>query len=486
MFASVFLLGLASFVLIRALSRSRGFYRYADAVFPLLFLNWGHYENLLWGWQLTQVLPIAVAAMLLAAIVRWKLDPPFRVAVLASFSLVTLPLSGGVGLPCTLGFALWLVAAGHRAWLRGTAKLKIHALIIWSISGLALILAAAYFRNLTNIRMPPVSAIHAAARAFVLVPLGFGPAGESVRPWSTVLVLALGAGATLSLALAVRHPEPGRRSAAWAYGCAFVAFAGLAMSVGIGRAGYVPRYFLFGVPAICWIYCLTELAAAPVLRRTGRGAILALSAAAIVFNTPAGLSYARARRNTMDAFAMDMRARMPPSRLIARHQRELIPFPGNGAAYRHEGLGARFEILRRFEIGAFRMLAPEPAHHEIDLRHVARQPRVDDRMSRPGWTWTLATPQYLEGIRILRPSQPISGGASAGVWTLRWLPNAAAPFVNYHSYVHWWTPAEIGATVWIYDSVATIRLEPPEGGLAMDTPELRLVVPDSGSAAVTR
>ncbi len=34
---------------------------YADAFFPLLLRHWGHYENLPWSWQVTQVIPVVIA-----------------------------------------------------------------------------------------------------------------------------------------------------------------------------------------------------------------------------------------------------------------------------------------------------------------------------------------------------------------------------------------------------------------------------------------
>jgi hypothetical protein len=42
----------------------------ADAIFPLLLMHWGHYENLLWTWQVTQVVPVVIVALLLLRALR--------------------------------------------------------------------------------------------------------------------------------------------------------------------------------------------------------------------------------------------------------------------------------------------------------------------------------------------------------------------------------------------------------------------------------
>lgn len=66
MYFNVIILATAALILIRAARSQRGKTSYADALFPLLLLNWGHCENLLWCWQVTQVLPVAIVCVLLA------------------------------------------------------------------------------------------------------------------------------------------------------------------------------------------------------------------------------------------------------------------------------------------------------------------------------------------------------------------------------------------------------------------------------------
>ena len=49
---------------------------YVDAVFPLLLLHLGLYENLLWSWQVTQMFPVIVVCGLLAMIAVYGFVPP--------------------------------------------------------------------------------------------------------------------------------------------------------------------------------------------------------------------------------------------------------------------------------------------------------------------------------------------------------------------------------------------------------------------------
>src|SRR5215469_2144611 len=73
MFFDVAALSVASAALMWASRRLRGWTSILDIGLPLLLLHWGHFENLLWSWQVTQIMPIAVVCVLVAAAVGWGL-----------------------------------------------------------------------------------------------------------------------------------------------------------------------------------------------------------------------------------------------------------------------------------------------------------------------------------------------------------------------------------------------------------------------------
>lgn len=478
MYVCVLLLGAASWALIRAAGWRRGSMSYADATFPLLLLNWGHYDNMIWGWQLTQVLPIAVAGLLLGAIVRWRLDPPFPIAVLASIGVVTLPLSGVPGLACTPGFALWLLEAGRQRWLRGRGGPRHEAAVIWAITGLALLLVPAYFMDLRNAGVPPPDAIRSAKSILSFLAHGFGPATVALRPWSIVIALAVFAVATTWMIRALQDAEPSRRSYALALAFALIAFVGLAVSIGVGRpsTSFPHRYYLFAAPALCWVYLTTGLPRHEGVARAGRTTLLALSLAAAVYNTSVGLGHASMRSTAMHVFKADMRRGVPPSELVARHQRTLLPYPEEGGAYWHEPLASSFEMLRDARIGDFTALAPQPHLREVDIKEVAALSLIDDSQGPvSGWLWELNEPRHVAGVRIMQPREVLNNGTGAA-WTLEWTRNPAEPFSKGRRYVHWWSENEASATVWIYDTIATLRVALPKNGVTASVPELRLLI----------
>ena len=75
MFFNVLALGAVSLAMIRAASRIRGRMSYCDCFFPLVFLHWGHFENLLWSWQVQFVPPVMAVAV----------NPVGRVSVTETF-----------------------------------------------------------------------------------------------------------------------------------------------------------------------------------------------------------------------------------------------------------------------------------------------------------------------------------------------------------------------------------------------------------------
>ena len=114
MYFNVLILAAGAAALMLASRGLRGESAVADAVFPLLLLSWGHYENLLWTWQTTQVLPLVIVCLLLALGARHGLELPFALSVAAGVGVMLLPLCGVPGLVYVPALALWVVAAGAR------------------------------------------------------------------------------------------------------------------------------------------------------------------------------------------------------------------------------------------------------------------------------------------------------------------------------------------------------------------------------------
>ena len=116
MYANVLALGAVAFAMIWVAKGLRGRSSYADAFFPLLLLHWGHCENFLWTWQLTQVTPVILVCILLIIIVQRGVHLSFGVAALAGLCLVMLPLCGFPGLVYVPALAIWFGFAGVLHW----------------------------------------------------------------------------------------------------------------------------------------------------------------------------------------------------------------------------------------------------------------------------------------------------------------------------------------------------------------------------------
>jgi hypothetical protein len=112
MAVNVLLLAAAAALLMRAVAANRGKSAYTDAFFPAMLLGWGHFENLLWGWQITQVFAVFLALALLAIVTRSGLRPAPATALASVLAVVALPLSGVPGLVYAPGMALWLAVVG--------------------------------------------------------------------------------------------------------------------------------------------------------------------------------------------------------------------------------------------------------------------------------------------------------------------------------------------------------------------------------------
>src|SRR5262249_9379395 len=116
MFACVIALGGLSGAMILAARRLRGRTSYADALFPILFLHWGHYENMLMGCQICYVLPLCFACIILLIILHDRDGMTLKSSMLAGGCLVGLPLCGGSGVGLTPALAIWLGGVGVWGW----------------------------------------------------------------------------------------------------------------------------------------------------------------------------------------------------------------------------------------------------------------------------------------------------------------------------------------------------------------------------------
>ena len=166
------------------------------------------------------------------------------------------------------------------------------------------------------------------------------------------------------------------------------------------------------MPAWWWAYsCSTSTAG------DGRGVWLSSVSFArsrrIGVGFRAGLEDVKDRDAQLMAFESDLREGMPPSQLVARHQRTLFPFPEDGGAFFHDGLTANFSDLNKQGVGAFISLGTEVRFREVALSEIARSigsTRTSEGLTQ---TWTLTLDSFVYGMRMTIPATLDSSSRSS-------------------------------------------------------------------------
>jgi hypothetical protein len=98
MIASQLFLAASAVLLMRAayLLRNRKSH-WSDVIYPLALLNLGHWENLVWGWQIQFVWSVFLSLSLLFVIATTPATLDRRGTIACSLLLVLLPVSGQTG-----------------------------------------------------------------------------------------------------------------------------------------------------------------------------------------------------------------------------------------------------------------------------------------------------------------------------------------------------------------------------------------------------
>jgi len=481
MYANAMLLaGLAGAGICVAANR-RGRWSYADIFLPVMLLNWGHYHNLLWSWQLTQVIPTVIVLGLLLTIVRFGTQLTSWASICSGVAVAALPLCGVPGLAYVPGFALWLAEVGRQSWRADSTTGRRDALIVWALAAVAVFLIPIYFIDLKTTVQAPFQLPRTLWTMVAFVAHGLGPAAPELQPWSYVLVLSVFLFGAALLVPALRDRDASTRSRGFAMLMFLLAFSGLAFAVGVARPGtkFPPRYFLFAVPAWWWAFFVFEIYGRGWTRRLALTGLLSLAVAASGFGFRDGLEFAKDRDAQLTAFESDLRTGMPPSQLVARHQRALLPYPEDGGASFHDALTTSFSELRKGGVGAFISLGPEGRFREIPLSEIAHligSSRTSEGLTQ---TWTFAQNSFVYGMRITVPATLDGSSGTAPPRTeISWAKTSQEGFSKDRRYVHWWLPQQKDATFWVYASIHQIRITLDDASSVYAAPQIHLLTPE--------
>ncbi len=349
-------LSVAALALILAARRLRGHTSWPDALFPLLLLHWGQYDNLLWSFQVQFVSSTALFCIALAALATAPAAPSPRQALVVAVCALLLPFCGLNGAILAPALAIWLARPASRV-----AQLP---------------------RSGDHQRLPgpPVP------RRGRCVVVRFQPSSQAGH----------GLGATVRVSGAADDRGPGRRGAGGAYLGLFVLLASLAGAVAVGwtfHAGHRDR--LRGLGLLAGFAALVTLGAAVGWGRAshhvdhpgditgvtryvtlmaplpGLAALLwitlrnrlmpALLCTAIALMLPAnmflGLDAARWRTAELDRLRHDARQGVSPADLSASYGPVVH-------AVDTDLLAQRFEMLRTARLGPYRKLSTDDPDEE--------------------------------------------------------------------------------------------------------------------------
>jgi hypothetical protein len=360
--------GLAAAMMLAA-RRLRGRSSYADAFFPVAFLHLGHWDNLVWSWQIQFVLSTLFASAFLLIIVFRGANLTPLTGGLAGFCLVALPLCGANGLVLVPPFAAWLGFVAFRSWrLDAVPRARTVALILSVSVGVALVLTSVYFLGYERPSGYPANpGLGATAKiAASFLAMSFGPAAASWRAL-VVAILVVIAATTLLLAGEVRSGSVEGRRRALGLLCFTLAIVALALAVGWGRAGYLAdrslsrRYALLAVPVLCTAFFAWELHASRRWATRVQTAFLILAVALLPGNTLRGFATRNWVQAGMDAVRQDIRTGMPRPLLAERHGPFLLHWDG-------ERLAAGMRMLDVAGIAPFVGLREDFAVEEIRVQ----------------------------------------------------------------------------------------------------------------------
>jgi hypothetical protein len=529
MYFNVAGLGGAAAMLIWASQRIRGGRAsVTDAIFPLLLLSGGHYDNLLWSWQVTQMLPIIVVCSLLAVIAAYGFMPTASGAALAIGGVITLPLSGVPGLAYAPALAGWLTVA---AWVAYREGWRSRATAMWIAAAVTFILVGLYFNGYTShtslVLLAQPRAVLKTAVKFAAG--GLGPISGKIWPASG----AVTAVTMLTTGIALIWTSVRRGSALDCAKALLVFLVGglclvVAFAIGRTNVGFISRYFALASPLWCAAFLAWPLCVKPAIARSAQIFLLAILIFATPLNVFSGLRYARDYHRRMEAFRADLLAGASPEELVAHHAADLCPcawsgfadaglhqqwgnlpwdtgFPATHTVSFHKEIAANLHNLQRAQIGDYaRMRVKNPPMREIvptpeNGFTIGRAMGGNDAAD-PAKTAVLLTPNkplYVLGVRIQRPSgsQYVSPndvwghGDVKGRWVqVFWRLPGESAYMAPNRYVFLWEPGKDEQIVWIFRRVDQIAFHVGDRGVqrrlgARDLP-LTLLLPDATPTTV--
>jgi hypothetical protein len=472
MIFSALSLGALAWALIHLAARLRGRSVWTDACFPVLLLNWGHCQNLLWAWQVAFVVSVVLAGTLLVLIAGAESPWSLSRALTAGLCIILLPLCGGTGLPFVLSLAVWAVIMSRALWRAGNTSDRRAGFALMTCALAAVVITGLYFVGSMAVetRMPG-DVVVALRTAVEFLSLSFGLFGtlDVYGPsllltnyyWLALPLVASGLYA-LATWLALRAcRSPRERLRALGLLLFLVGMAAMVLGIVVRRAvpgqmnGLTPRYVTLAAPGVACVL-LVFLIYGGRLGSWLQVAVLVVVGLVAWPATVEGLHYGRGVRVKFTHLESDIRAGLPPLVLADRYTRFPVAIrPRN----RESDLALQMEWLHQSRSGVFRLLKPDPVYRSIAATALARE-------LHPNF-FLLNAPRFVYAIRVrYRLSAPEDGSFQVVPFDFAWV---SVERQTGRRSEHTFQVTVIQddndnhAHVWLNERIASLALNPPPG-----------------------
>lgn len=314
-----------------------------DAIFPILFLHLGNWENLFWAWQFTFVLPAALTSALIVIFVLRPTLSTLGSSAVAGGCALLLPLCGANGLLIVPLLAPWLMWRAWDNWRsRGVEDLQpaverddrpVAALILVVSTFLAVMLCGVYFigyiKPTWNVPSPSLGAsIKTVLKCLAYV---WGPIASKAW-WPSVLMAILLVGSSVCVGLfAIKWTRGVQRTRVigllWLFAILLLieAAVGHARAAQVTKYGIPIRYVLFATNVSCLAFFLWQLYGPRRVRTGVLWGLFGITAILLPANNYAGFTtWGRWYDSEMDKMEHTLDHGVTPEGFVDRHGKTLV------------------------------------------------------------------------------------------------------------------------------------------------------------------
>jgi hypothetical protein len=498
LYFNVLAMGAVTALLLIAVQRARGRFRYSDAFIPLAGLGAAHADIFLWGFEIQFICSVLLAGSVLFIVTRRPAGLTRGAALTAGAALLLLPLCGANGLVLVPALALWLLYAGFREWRSPVRGGKLVSALAWMLALAACGVIGFYFHGYHDCRLfPHPASIQKLAWAFgQIMATGFGPVGRAAWPYSGVLGCGLLVASALYL-LFKAWRDPAERLRALGLLCFLGAIGSLALGIAWGRAEYPVgytfdiRYGILVVPSLFAVYVSSVVYGKARGWRVIQSSLFFLFLLLLPINWRPGLGFAHRHAQQMEKFRQEVAAGTPVHILAKWYagpeKNGLYPWTDLFEQYLRDmhtaGLGG---------LQALRLDEDFDGTHEMPFRAkiVGTQTMTWDRGHGHGWghdpaiVFQLDECRFVSAVRLnvgYRKQPEGKGTASLQVY---WKRSARHEFCEESSRTQK-IPIDSSThqiTIWIMAYIDQLRLDPDDTSCEFEFSDMTLLVPGNGTA----